>query len=165
GAGDPARRRAGPPPASVGGHSGAAALAAARGPAARFRRRAPGPPGRPRAVRRRSLPRRARVPMMDELIERAAELLARRGPVVVFTGAGVSTESGIPDFRSTTGLWARYDPDDFSFQNFLGSEDGRRRYWALGRELYATIRAAAPNAAHRAIAELDRLGLLDCVIT
>src|SRR5206468_12415487 len=72
---------------------------------------------------------------------------------------------GIPDFRSTTGLWARYDPDDFSFQNFLGSEDGRRRYWALGRELYATIRAAAPNAAHHAIAELDRLGLLDCVIT
>jgi len=103
--------------------------------------------------------------MMDELIERAAELLATRGPVVVFTGAGVSTESGIPDFRSTTGLWARYDPDDFSFQNFLGSEDGRRRYWALGRELYATIRAAAPNAAHHAIAELDRLGLLDCVIT
>lgn len=102
---------------------------------------------------------------MDDLIERAAELVATTGPLVVFTGAGVSTESGIPDFRSPSGIWARYDPDDFSFQNFVRSEDGRRRYWALGRELYATVRTAQPNAAHRAIAALERLELLDCVIT
>jgi NAD-dependent deacetylase len=102
---------------------------------------------------------------MDELIARAAELVATGAPVVVFTGAGVSTESGIPDFRSPTGIWARYDPDDVSYQNFIRSAEGRRRYWALGRELYATVRAAQPNAAHHAIAELDRLGLLDCVIT
>jgi len=102
---------------------------------------------------------------MDELIERAAELMATVGPAVVFTGAGVSTESGIPDFRSPTGVWARYDPDDFSFQSFVRSEEGRRRYWALGGELYATIRLAQPNPAHRAIATLERLGLLDCVIT
>ncbi len=102
---------------------------------------------------------------MDELIERAARLVATAGPLVVFTGAGVSTESGIPDFRSPTGLWARYDPDDVSYQKFLESDQGRRRYWALGRELYATVRAAQPNAAHHAIAALDRLGLLDCVIT
>jgi NAD-dependent deacetylase len=102
---------------------------------------------------------------MDELIRRAAELVAAASRVVVFTGAGVSTESGIPDFRSPTGIWARYDPDDVSYQNFMRSDEGRMRYWALGRELYATVRAATPNAAHHAITELYRLGRLDCVIT
>lgn len=102
---------------------------------------------------------------MDDLIGRAAELVATSAPVVVFTGAGVSTESGIPDFRSPTGIWARYDPDDVSYQNFVRSDEGRRKYWVLGRELYATVRAAEPNPAHHAITELDRLGLLDCVIT
>ncbi|HEV8308951.1 MAG TPA: NAD-dependent deacylase [Methylomirabilota bacterium] len=102
---------------------------------------------------------------MDDLIKRAADLVATAGPVVVFTGAGVSTESGIPDFRGPGGLWTRHDPDDFSYQRFIGSEDGRRRYWAVGRELYATVRAARPNPAHHAITALDRLGLLDCVIT
>jgi NAD-dependent deacetylase len=102
---------------------------------------------------------------MDDLVKRAADLVVTAAPVVVFTGAGASTESGIPDFRSPTGLWARHDPDDFSYQRFVGTEEGRRRYWAVGRELYATVRAAQPNAAHHAIAELDALGLLDCVIT
>jgi NAD-dependent deacetylase len=102
---------------------------------------------------------------MDELVRRAADLLAASRRVVVFTGAGVSTESGIPDFRGPGGLWQRHDPDDFTYQRFVGSEEGRRRYWAVGRALYATVRAAAPNAAHRAIVALDRLGLLDCVIT
>jgi NAD-dependent deacetylase len=102
---------------------------------------------------------------IDARLDRAAELVATSGQVVVFTGAGVSTESGIPDFRSPTGLWARYDPDDFSFPNFMRSEDARRRYWAVGRELYAAIRAAQPNPAHRAIVALERMGLLDCVIT
>jgi NAD-dependent deacetylase len=102
---------------------------------------------------------------MDGLIDRAAELLATAGPTVVFTGAGVSTESGIPDFRSPAGVWARYDPDDFSYPSFLRSEESRRRYWALGRELYRTVRAAQPNPAHHAIVALERLGLIDCVIT
>ena len=102
---------------------------------------------------------------LGALLDRAAELLATTGRIVAFTGAGVSTESGIPDFRSPTGLWGRYDPDDFSFPNFMRSEDARRRYWAVGRELYAAIRGAQPNAAHRALVTLERLGLLDCVIT
>ncbi len=102
---------------------------------------------------------------MDDLIERAADLVATAAPVVVFTGAGVSTESGIPDFRSPTGLWTKHDPDDFSFRNFMRSDEGRMRYWAVGRALYGTVRAATPNTAHHAIVELDRLGLLDCVIT
>jgi NAD-dependent deacetylase len=102
---------------------------------------------------------------MDDLIARAADLIATTPPVVVFTGAGVSTESGIPDFRSPTGLWARYDPDDFTYQRFVASDDGRRRYWAVGAALYRTVRTARPNPAHEAVVDLDRLGLLDCVIT
>jgi NAD-dependent deacetylase len=101
---------------------------------------------------------------MDALIARAAGVLAA-GRIVVFTGAGVSTESGIPDFRGPAGLWRHHDPDDFTYQRFVGSEEGRRRYWAVGRELYATVRVAAPNAAHQAIMALEALGLLDCVIT
>ena len=102
---------------------------------------------------------------LDARLDRVAELLVTTGRVVAFTGAGVSTESGIPDFRSATGLWARYDPDDFSFPNFMRSDDARRRYWAVGRELYTAIQAAQPNEAHRALVSLERLGLLDCVIT
>src|SRR4029079_11298553 len=102
---------------------------------------------------------------MEARLDRAAELVAAAGRVVAFTGAGVSTESGIPDFRSPTGLWARYDPDDFSYPNFMRSEEARGRYGAVGREIYAAIRSAQPNPAHRALVDLDRMGLLDCVIT
>jgi len=102
---------------------------------------------------------------LDGLLERAAELITRARRLVVFTGAGVSTESGIPDFRSPSGIWARYDPLELSYQNFIASEEGRRKYWQLGRELYATVRGARPNPAHLAIAELERLGFLQCVIT
>jgi NAD-dependent deacetylase len=96
---------------------------------------------------------------------RLAEWFAEARRAVAFTGAGVSTESGIPDFRSPGGVWARFDPREFTYQNFVGSREGRRRYWALGRVTYPVIRAAAPNAAHRALAELHRLGRLDCCIT
>jgi NAD-dependent deacetylase len=102
---------------------------------------------------------------MDDLVDRAAQILTKARSVVVFTGAGVSTESGIPDFRSPQGVWARFAPDDFSYRSFMRSEEGRRRYWTVGRELYASVRAAEPNPAHRAVVELDELGLLDCVIT
>jgi len=98
-------------------------------------------------------------------IARLAALFAGARCAVAFTGAGVSTESGIPDFRSPDGVWARFDPREFTYANFMGSREGRRRYWALGRVTYPLIRAAAPGAAHRALAELHRLGRLDCCIT
>lgn len=102
---------------------------------------------------------------MPEGIDRVAELVCRAQRLVVFTGAGVSTESGIPDFRSPGGVWDRFDPAEFTYQNFVESAEGRRKYWELGRYVYPVIRAAEPNAAHNAIAEFDRLGRLDCVIT
>jgi NAD-dependent deacetylase len=90
------------------------------------------------------------------------ELFVTSDRAVVFTGAGVSTESGIPDFRSPGGVWDRYDPTDL---RFIASAETRRAYWALARELYPVIRGASPNAAHRAVAALAEMGRLDCCIT
>ena len=102
---------------------------------------------------------------MQEEIERLARWIAEAKRVVVFTGAGVSTESGIPDFRSPGGLWSRYDPNDFYFQRFLSSEEARERYWQMHSELYGMLKAARPNPAHYACVELYRMGKLSSVIT
>jgi NAD-dependent deacetylase len=85
---------------------------------------------------------------------------ARR--IVIFTGAGISTESGIPDFRSPGGIWTRMRPIDFS--EFLGSEEARRESW---RRRFATdpMRAAEPNRGHRAVATLVSRGKASAVIT
>ena len=97
--------------------------------------------------------------------KQAAEWILQSQRLVVFTGAGLSTESGIPDFRSPGGVWSRYNPADFDFQNFLASEASREKYWQMATEMYASIREARPNPAHLAIYELDRLGKLEVVIT
>ncbi|MCX8117203.1 MAG: Sir2 family NAD-dependent protein deacetylase [Desulfobacterota bacterium] len=85
--------------------------------------------------------------------------------VVIFGGAGLSTESGIPDFRSPGGVWDRYNPEDFYYQNFISSEASREKYWQMATEMYEPMKRAQPNQAHLAIAELERLGKLDCIIT
>jgi len=98
-------------------------------------------------------------------ITQVAEWILESHKLVVFTGAGLSTESGIPDFRSPGGVWDRYHPADFDFQNFLSRESSREKYWQMATEMYAAIREARPNLAHLAVYELDRLGKLDVVIT
>jgi NAD-dependent deacetylase len=95
--------------------------------------------------------------------EMLAEMIRANQPCVVLTGAGVSTESGIPDFRSATGIWARYDPRE------VASIDGFRRDPARVWEFYGRrlglLRDVAPNAAHRALAELDHAGWISGLIT
>ena len=101
---------------------------------------------------------------LDALADGVADLIINAKRTVVFTGAGVSTESGIPDFRSPGGIWSRFDPDDFTIQKFLRDPEARKKHWQLLGEGGITTEAK-PNPAHYAIVELDRLGKLDCVIT
>ncbi len=103
-------------------------------------------------------------PAAEEKIGRVAQMITEAKRIVVFTGAGVSTESGIPDFRSPGGLWTKFDPEDFTIDKFLSSLETRRKQWRflLSSDL---LKDADPNAAHEAIAELEALGRLDCVIT
>jgi len=92
-----------------------------------------------------------------------AELIRARQPCVVLTGAGVSTESGIPDFRSPTGLWARFDPLEYgSIQAFRRNPV---KVWGFYRPRIAMLTEAEPNPAHHALAELERLGFVRAVVT
>jgi NAD-dependent deacetylase len=95
-------------------------------------------------------------------VDALAEAL-RDGGCVVLTGAGVSTESGIPDFRSPTGIWARFDPLEY------GSIDAFRRdperVWEFYGPRYRMLSEAEPNAAHHALAELERRGVVDALVT
>ena len=101
---------------------------------------------------------------MEEKINKAAQMIDRARRIVVFTGAGVSTESGIPDFRSPGGLWTRFDPDDFTIDKFLSSGETRKKMWKILLE-GGLMADAAPNAAHLAIAELEKMGKLSALIT
>ncbi len=98
-------------------------------------------------------------------IETVSRWIQQAQRIIVFTGAGVSTESGIPDFRSAGGIWDRYDPDEFRFHRFLNSEEARRKYWKMHSELFGLMTRVEPNAAHLSCVELDRMGKLECVIT
>ena len=101
---------------------------------------------------------------MTEGIERLARLITESERTVVFTGAGVSTESGIPDFRSPNGIWSKYDPEDFTIQKFLRSPAARKSFWKMSAE-GGLLAEAEPTPAHYAVADLHHSGKLDCVIT
>jgi NAD-dependent deacetylase len=96
-------------------------------------------------------------------LEQAGALLARAGRIVVFSGAGVSTDSGIPDFRSPGGLWTRYDPRQLGFRAYVRDPAARRLAWRLRRELQQLD--ARPNPAHLACVRLAEAGRLAGVIT
>ena len=95
--------------------------------------------------------------------EALATLIRERQPCVVLTGAGVSTESGIPDFRSESGLWATVDP--FEVASLHAFRRDPERVWSFYRERIGVLMDAKPNAAHEAIAELERRGLVQAVVT
>ena len=89
--------------------------------------------------------------------------LVHAGRVVVLSGAGLSTESGIPDYRGPSGTLRRHGP--MTYQAFVGSPDARRRYWARSYLGWRQIASARPNAGHLAVAELQTRGLLHGIIT
>jgi NAD-dependent deacetylase len=98
-------------------------------------------------------------------IRAAAHLLGAARDLVVLTGAGISTESGIPDFRSPGGIWSRYDPTELTYPRFCASAETRRKYWEMGAALYPVLKRAQPNRAHVALAELERRGGLRRIVT
>lgn len=100
---------------------------------------------------------------MDEDLRTFARLIDEASRIVVFTGAGISTESGIPDFRSPGGIWTRQNPIDFS--DFMRSDEARRETWRRRFAMEDILRKAAPNRGHRAVAELIRTGKASSVIT
>lgn len=98
----------------------------------------------------------------DTLREIAERLLASES-AVAFTGAGISTESGIPDFRSPGGVWSHNKP--VMYDEFLADPDARARYWAMKREVYHDFSNAEPNSGHLLLARLEEEGRLKGVIT
>lgn len=92
-----------------------------------------------------------------------ARLIADARQIVVFTGAGISTESGVPDFRSPGGVWSRMKP--ITYQEFVASEDSRREAWTRAFAGTARWTGAQPNAGHHAVARLVQQGRVPAVIT
>src|SRR5262245_27453732 len=98
----------------------------------------------------------AKVDDLERMIEEAESIVA-------FTGAGISTESGIPDFRSPGGIWTRYKPIEFG--DFLASAAARRESWRRRFAVHETLQKATPNAGHRALARLVAQGKMTAIIT
>ncbi len=100
---------------------------------------------------------------MKEKIVQIAAKIKEGGNNVVFTGAGISTESGIPDYRSQGGIWDKFRP--VYFDEFMSSRESRIEYWRRWVEMHKGIEQAQPNPAHLALARLHELGLLQAVVT
>jgi NAD-dependent deacetylase len=96
-------------------------------------------------------------------VARLAELLESRRPCVVLTGAGISTESGIPDFRSAGGIWERYDPSEVAHVDSLRREPAR--VWEFYAQRLAALADGEPNDGHHALAELEQQGWVRAVVT
>jgi NAD-dependent protein deacetylase/lipoamidase len=102
-------------------------------------------------------------PRRDELLDTIAGWIAEAREVLPFTGAGISTESGIPDFRGPNGVWTRTDPARYTIQNYLADPEVRRERWR--DRLASPIDDAVPNAGHKALVALERMGKVRLVVT
>lgn len=97
------------------------------------------------------------------LLENFASKLRSSNNIVFFTGAGISTESGVPDFRSPGGIWTKYQP--VYFQDFLSSEPARIQHWKLKKATYELYKTVKPNVGHYAIRDFEKRGQLLGLIT
>jgi len=97
-------------------------------------------------------------------IEKLGKWVAESQNIVVFTGAGVSAESGIPTYRGKDGYWEKYDPEKYANINYFNQDPSY--YWNFFKEVrYPVLKTAKPNLAHKSIAELETLGKIKSVIT
>jgi NAD-dependent deacetylase len=101
--------------------------------------------------------------MDKELIQKAAKDILNSKKTIAFTGAGISVESGIPDFRGAQGLWQKYDPEEYAHIHAFYSDPDR--VWLMLKDMFSLIMSAKPNPAHMGLAELERMGYLSSVIT
>lgn len=102
--------------------------------------------------------------MIDEkLISQAADIIKSSKEIVVFTGAGSSTESGIADFRSEGGLWSRYDPSIYANYHYFLQDPSK--FWEMHNELVEILSEAQPNLIHYSVVELENLGMVKAIIT
>jgi len=98
-------------------------------------------------------------------IVRFLDIIQGVNKISVLSGAGTSTDSGIPDFRGNSSYWKQFGSKDFTYPNFLTRPDIRERYWAMDRHFFRMVTTAVPNDIHRAIKRLDEQGKLECVVT
>ena len=106
---------------------------------------------------------------MEDLIQKAAEQLVKSKHAITLTGAGISTESGIPDFRGPNGIWTKNpDAERKAYQSYAKFQQNPKEYWKdrmAGASLLGDLTNAAPNPGHYALAELEKIGILKCVVT
>ena len=100
---------------------------------------------------------------LSEQILKLAQLIKTHQRILVFTGAGISTESGISDYRSKGGLWDRFQP--ITIQEFLVSEEKQKQYWQRKLELFESMKDAKPNDGHKAIVDMAALGKVRGIVT
>ena len=100
---------------------------------------------------------------MEEKIKLVAQKIKESKHLVVFTGAGISTESGIPDYRSQGGIWDKFKP--VYFDEFMSSENSRIKYWDQRLDMEKSLSVSKPNTGHKSIAKLHDRGILKALIT
>jgi NAD-dependent deacetylase len=101
----------------------------------------------------------------QEALKKLAEVIRARSPVVAFTGAGISTESGIPDYRGPNGLWTTGSAKPVTYEDFMSSEERRMEWWQALPERVAQNEHRVPNVGHHALVRLEQAGLLAATIT
>jgi len=101
----------------------------------------------------------------EDMIEKGSRLIGDSKRILVFSGAGLSTESGIPDFRSPGGIWDRYDPSEFYYDRIISDKKAREKYWKMSSEAWSVMKKARPNRSHLAIRVLEDMGKLLAIVT